>query len=60
MHTRTQLMNDLHTLNGIDVGVQIGHLDIVFFEIAGEIFRHAFGQSGNQYALIQLAAFGNL
>ena len=44
----TQVANDLDALNRVDVRMQVAHLDAVFGQKLGQVFRHALGQRRDQ------------
>src|SRR5690606_37835531 len=51
--------NNFDPLDGFDIRMQVAHLDAVLTEIFGEIFRHALGESGNEYTLADGDPFAN-
>ena len=55
-HAEAQVADDLHALHGLDVRVQVAHLDAVLGEVFGQIFRHALGQRGDQHAFAHVRA----
>jgi hypothetical protein len=55
-----QVADDLHPLDGVDVRVQVAHLDAVFRQVVGELLGHALGQRGDQHALVLLHAVADL
>ena len=50
--TGAQVADDLHSLDGIDVRVQVAHPHVVIAEIIGEVLGHALGQGSHQHPLI--------
>ena len=42
--TGARVADDLHSLDGIDVRVQVAHPHVVIAEIIGEVLGHALGQ----------------
>ena len=48
---QAQVADDLDPLHRVDVRVQVAHLDVVFVEILGQVFRHPLGQGGDQHPL---------
>src|SRR5690606_25975015 len=59
-HAQAQVADDLNPLDRIDIGVQIANLDAVLSEVIGQVFGHALGQGGDQYALLELYPFLDL
>ena len=55
--TQAQIADDLHTLDGINIGVQIPHPLTVFLKVIRQVFRHAFGQRGDEDAFIDHRTF---
>ena len=53
-YPQAQVTDDLHPLNGIDIGVEITHPDTVVIEVIGKILSHPFGQGGDQHPLLLL------
>ena len=47
-----QVADDLHPLHGVDVRVQIAHLDAVLVQVLGQILSHALGERGDQHPLL--------
>ena len=47
-----QVADDFHALHGVDVGVDVAHAHIVLHQVVGEVFRHFFGQRGDEDALV--------
>ena len=58
--SQPQIPDDFHSLHGVDVGVQITHLDAVFRKIVGQVLRHALGKRGHQHAFIALHPVADL
>ena len=52
----TQTVEDIDTLESLDFAMDIIGTHLVAQEILAELFRHTFGKSGDQYALISLNA----
>ncbi|EYU02606.1 hypothetical protein PA99_1389 [Pseudomonas aeruginosa PA99] len=50
--TGAQVADDLHSLDGIDVRVQVAHPHVVIAEIIGEVLGHALGQGSHQHPLV--------
>ncbi len=48
-----KIADDLHALDGFDVGVQIAHAHAVLLEIIREVLGHALRQRGDQHALAE-------
>ena len=46
--TAPQGVNDLGPFNGGNIGMQIAYTDLILLQIFGQVFRHPFGQCGNQ------------
>jgi hypothetical protein len=57
---QAQIAQDLDALDGVDVGVQVTHLDAVLGEVVGELFGHALGQGRDQHALVLVDADADL
>ena len=56
---QAQVADDFNPLDGVDIRVQIAHLDAVFGQIVGQILGHALGQRRHQHPLAaRNAAFG--
>ena len=53
---QAQILDDLHTFEGIHLMVHILDLDPLLGEVISKIFRHFFGQGGHQYPLLPLDA----
>ena len=51
---QAQIADDLHAFHRVDIGVQVTHLDPVFRQVVGQVFRHALGQGGDQHPFITL------
>ena len=49
---QAQVADDLDALDGLDVGVQVAHLDAVLAEVVGQVLGHALGERGHQHALV--------
>ena len=49
---QAQVAQDLDPLDGVDVAVQVAHLDAVVGEVVGELLGHALGQRRDQHALV--------
>ena len=47
-----QVADDFHALHGVDVGVDVAHAHIVLHQVVGEVFRHFFGQRGDEDAFV--------
>ena len=47
---QAQIADDLDPFDGVDVGVQIAHLDPVLVQIVGQVLGHALGQGRDQHA----------
>ena len=48
-----QVADDLDALEGVDVAVQVAHLDARLAEVVGEVLGHLLGQRGDQAALLR-------
>ena len=44
-----QAVDDIDAFERVDIAVHIPHFDAVFFEIVGQIFRHALGERRDQH-----------
>ncbi len=55
-----QITDDLHPLHGIDVGVEVAHLDPVLRQIFGQILSHSLGQGSDQHPLLHGNPFADL
>ena len=51
-YAQAQVAQDFHPLDGVDVRVQIAHLDAMFVVIVGQLLGHALGQRGDQHPLV--------
>ena len=49
---RPQRAQNLHALDGVDVAVQVAHLQPDIAQVVGKILRRAFGQRGDEHALV--------
>ena len=49
---QTQVPDDLHALDGVDVVVHISHTDACALQIVGQVLGHFFGQGRDQDALL--------
>ena len=47
-----QVADDFHAFDGVDVGVEVADADVVFHEVVGEVFGHAFGEGGDEDAFL--------
>ena len=54
------MADDIDPLQGIDIGVEVGHLDPQVLEILGQVLRHPLGEGGDQDPLPRLGAFPDL
>src|SRR5712691_679824 len=52
VNTQAQVTQNLDPLEGIDVGVQVVHLDAHLAQVVRHVFRHLFRQYGDQRALL--------
>src|SRR5690606_10491237 len=43
-HAKPKVADDFHSLDSIDIRMQVAHLEAVFDQIICEVFRHALGQ----------------
>ena len=43
---------DLHPLDGVDVGVQVAHAHADLLQVVGEVLRHPLGERRDQHALV--------
>ena len=50
--TQAQVPDDLHALDGLDIGVHIPHPDARVFEELRQVLRHFLGQGGDQHPLV--------
>ena len=50
--TRAQVVDDLRTLDGRNVRVEVAHLDPRLTQILGEVLRHALREGRNENAFI--------
>ncbi len=50
---RAQSPQNLHALDGVDVAVQVAHLQADVAQVVGEILGGALGQRGDEHALAQ-------
>ena len=57
---QSQVADDLHPLDRVDVGVQVADLDAVLVEVVGEVLGHPLGQRGDQHALAAARRAGDL
>ena len=55
-----QVAQDLHALHGVDVAVQVTHLDAVVGQVFGELLGHALGQRRDQHAFVVVDAVADL
>ena len=55
-----QVTDNFHPLHGINVRVQVAHLDTVLVEELGEILGHALGEGGHQHPLALFDALARL
>ena len=51
---QTQVTNQFHSLDGLDIMVHIPHLDAFLLQIIGQVLCHPFGQGGDQHTLVLL------
>src|SRR3546814_18567984 len=49
-HAETQVADDLDALQGVDVRVDIAHLEARLVQVFGEVLGHALGERGDQGA----------
>ena len=49
---KAQVADDFHALDGVHVGVDVAHAHVVFHQVVGEVFRHFFGERGDEDALV--------
>ncbi len=49
--SESQIADDLHSLDRVDVVVHVADFNTHIFHISGQIFCHLFGQRGNQHPL---------
>src|SRR6202012_5799216 len=47
-HAKPQVADDFDSFQGVDVGVQVAHLDAVLGQIIRQVLGHALGQGGDQ------------
>ena len=52
--TGSQIAQNLHALEGVDVGVQVAHPDPELRVVLGQLLGHALGQGSDQHALAGL------
>ena len=57
---QSQVAQDLDPLHGVDVAVQVAHLDTVVAQIIGQLLGHALGQRGDQHPLVLVNADADL
>ena len=57
--SQPQVADDLHPLHGVDVRVQVTHLDAVLVEVLGKVLGHPLGQGGDQHPLAFFHAFAH-
>ena len=57
---QAQVAQDAHALQGVDLGVQVMHLDAQLHQVIGQLFGHALGERGHQGALADLHALADL
>src|SRR6266404_2132951 len=55
-----QIPDDLDALDGVDVAVHVAHANALLVQIFGEVFRHAFGQHGDEAAIAFLRGGADL
>ena len=46
---------DFHALDGVDVAVQVAHLQADIAQVIGEILRGALGERGDEHALLRFS-----
>ena len=49
---QSQIAQYLDALDGVDLGMQITHLDTVIGQVFAQLFRHALGQRGDEHTLV--------
>ena len=60
MHAQAQVAQNLDALQGVNVRVQVVHLDVDLAQIVGQVLGHALGQRGDEHALAPRRAQANL
>ena len=50
---KPQVADDLDSLDGLDVRVQVAHPHAVLVQVLGEVLGHALGQRRDQHALVE-------
>ncbi len=55
-----EVADDLDALDGVDIAVHVAHANALLVQIFGEVFRHAFGQHGDQRAIAGLRGGADL
>ena len=50
-----QAADDLDTLDGLDIGMEIAHADAEVVVVVGQILGHLLGQAGDENALVRRA-----
>src|SRR5690606_3849792 len=60
VHAQPQIAQDLNPLDGVNLGVQVMDFDAHFEQVIGQVLGHALGQRGDERALADLDATGDL
>src|SRR4051812_48903269 len=58
--TEPQVADDLYSLHGFNVGMQVAYLYTMLRQVIGQIFGHALGQCRDQHALAVANTLGDL
>ena len=54
-----QVAEDLDSLDGVDVGMQVAHPDALFEQVVGEFLGHLLGEGRDEHALVGGHPFGD-
>ena len=57
---QAQVAQDLHPLEGVDVGVEVAHPHPEVVVVLGEVLGHALGEGGDEHALLALGPHADL